>query len=102
MERVQNLLEYNTGTYKRYQFLCIFSSIILKIFLLDPDPGGKMNADPDPQPWLAGCQPIYGVVSVAGSDYSGFFFFTAPEPTSYFWGNLNLPFHVIYFFSRLL
>ena len=72
MERVQNLLEYSTGPYKRYQFLCIFSSIILKIFLLDPDPGGKMNADPDPQPWLAGCLPIYGIVSASGSDYSVF------------------------------
>ena len=31
--------------YNFYQFSCLFS-----VCSLDPDPGGKINADPDPQP----------------------------------------------------
>ena len=33
-------------------FLAFFLFLVDKFTLLDPDPGGKMNADPDPQPWV--------------------------------------------------
>ena len=36
-----------------FHFPCIFSVFSSNFPLLDPDPGGKLNADPDPypQPW---------------------------------------------------
>ena len=33
-------------------FLAFFLFLVNKFTLPDPDPGGKMNADPDPQPWI--------------------------------------------------
>ena len=32
-------------------FLAFFQFLVDKFTLLDSDPGGKMNADMDPQPW---------------------------------------------------
>ena len=39
------------GTSTCTNFLTFFI-FFLNISLLDPDPGGKMNADPDAQPWI--------------------------------------------------
>ena len=53
---------YTFSTFKiKLQLLLItkhFSCFCSKFSLLDPDPGGEMNADPDPQPSLKIFVPI--------------------------------------------
>ena len=55
MELVQNLLLKKPNKVAVISnFLAFFKFLVNKFTLLDPDPdpGGKMNADPDPQPCL--------------------------------------------------
>ena len=44
-------------------FLAFFLFFFEKCSLLDPDQGGKMNADPDPQPWFCECM-FYAMVYI--------------------------------------
>ena len=60
MELVHSyLIFYNKITifYDFLHFLCFLKLFPLK-FSLPPDPGGKMNADPDPQPCLEVAEPL--------------------------------------------
>ena len=51
MELVQiYFLKKNNKVAVISNFLAFFQFFVDKFPLLDPDPGGKMNADPDPQP----------------------------------------------------
>ena len=41
----------NYNYYQSISFYSIFSYAIFNFALLDTDSGGKINLDPDPQPW---------------------------------------------------
>ena len=42
-------------------FLEIFSFFFFNFPLLDPDPGGEINADPDAQPWMIVAMTTYNL-----------------------------------------